>query len=95
MEDEPFVITTISLVGEDRYLVELVEKKRLKTKSRSEKWAARDSFCPGVDDDDNIPPFLLGRSMIPITLQISAAEFNRLQLRIGQEVSLQVVPVGT
>jgi hypothetical protein len=93
-EDEPYVITMISLVSEDRYLIELVERHRLMPKGRKKKWAARDSYFPGFDADENVPQFLFGRSMIPITIQITAAEFNRLQLRIGQEVTLQVVPVG-
>lgn len=90
MDSEPYVITSISLATENRYLIEFIEKKRLRPKSRSERWAARDSLW---DEDMHVPPFLFGRSMIPITLTISAAEFNRLQLKIGQEVSLQIVPV--
>jgi hypothetical protein len=94
MENEPYVITSISLVAQDKFLLELVEKSRLAPKGRREKWAERDSFYPGVDADDHVPSFLFGRSLVPITLQISAAEFNRLQLRIGQEVALNVVPIG-
>lgn len=95
MESEVYVITTISLVSEERYLIELIEKHRLVPKGRREKWEQRDAYFSGVDDDDQVPSFLVGRAMIPLTVQVSAAEFTRLGLRIGQEVLLKVVPTGT
>jgi len=94
MENDPYVIVSISLAGENRFLLELVEKGRFKPKSRSERWAARDSNFSGLGEDESVPSFLFGRSLIPITLQVTADEFNRLQLRVGQEVALKVVPVG-
>ena len=93
-DPEPFVITSISLLSEGKFLVELVEKSRLSPKGRREKWAARDSYYPSLDSDESVPTFLMGRSMIPITIQISAAEFARLQLHVGQEVLMCIVPVG-
>ncbi len=93
MENEPYVIVSISLASENRYLVELMEKRRLKPKTRSEKWAARDSFF-GLDDDEHLPPYLFARSMVPIIIAVTATEFNRLQLRVGMEVRLDVVPLG-
>ncbi len=94
MLKETFVILSIALVNEDRFLLELVEKRLILPRKREDRWRERDSIFPGTGTDENVSPYAFGRNMVPIVVPLSLAEFNALQPRVGQEISLRIDPVG-
>jgi hypothetical protein len=91
-ESDVFVITSISMMKDDEYFLELVQEKRLRKKSRKEIWEQRDNLYGDADDFSS--PFFLGRFIPPLVLPLCANEFMKLNPRVGQVVKLQLTPVG-
>lgn len=91
-ENDVFVVIAISLMQNNGYLVELVQEKRLQKKSLKERWESHDNY---YGDPDDLPsPFMSKMFLPPLNVPLTADEFARLNLRVGQLVRLAILPVG-
>ncbi len=86
-----FVVVAISLLQDGEYLVELVPEERLRRKPLKERWELHDNF---YGDPDALPSFLSRKLLPPLSVPLSASEFSKLNLHVGEQVRLAIEPIG-